>query len=155
MKTRLMFGLVYLLLFPFGHYANNHPSSKFKLLYVFVSEVDSLNKDVLKLYENQSYEFLSFNKQKGKVKVKREKGVYRLKRGKLHLRSETKLKYKSHANLFKWKPGEGLYKISFLNKNVTETDLLYTESKDEKFWQANYIDPHFGVINNDPKKQEN
>ncbi len=152
MKTRLMFVLVHLLLFPFWHYANNHPSSKFKLLYVFVSEVDSLNKDVLKLYENQTYEFLTFTKHKGKAKVKREKGEYRLKKGKLHLNRETKQEYKSHPNVFTWKPGEGLYKMSFLTKEVSETDLLYTESKDEKFWQASYIDTHFGEISNDPKK---
>ena len=70
------------------------------LVHVFVLEHDSANKDILKLYDDKSYEFLFFQVVKNKPKVKREKGTYNWHTNKLKLVKKGDSKIKPHAYKF-------------------------------------------------------
>jgi len=122
-----------------------------QLKFVFIAEVDSTNKDILKLYDDFTYEFLFFQKNKNKVKVKREKGTYSLKNDKLILDKETKAEIKEHPSRFTYIVNKGLTKAKRFGSSKKETELLYVLNNDEKFWMPTYNDPYFGEITNDKK----
>ncbi len=122
-----------------------------KLKYVFIKEVDSTDKDILKLYDDFTYEFLFFQKNKNKPKVKREKGTYSLKNDKLILDKETKAEIKEHPSHFTYIVNKGLTKAKRFGSSKKETELLYVLHNDEKFWMPTYHDPYFGDITNDKK----
>lgn len=130
---------------------NNPKSNAVKLKLVFIAEQDSLNKDILKLYDDNSYELLFFQKIRGKARVKREKGTYNLKKGKLALTRETKNEIKQHPYHFIYIENKGLYKKHFLASKRPSNVFLYTLNNDPKFWLSTYIDPYFGEITNDKK----
>lgn len=122
-----------------------------KLKYVFVNEVDSTTKDILKLYDDFTYEFLVFQKIKNKPKVKREKGTYTLKKNKLSLSKETKAKIKEHPFHFTYIVDKGLSKAKWFRNSKKENEILYVLNNDAKFWLVTYNDPYFGEITNDKK----
>jgi hypothetical protein len=162
MKTqKLISGLLFTILFCFNFGSANALSFSIKLIsiikapaqlkYVFVNEVDSTNKDILKLYDDFTYEFLFFQKTKNKPKVKREKGTYSLKKDKLVLDKETEAEVKQHSNHFVFIENKGLANFQMFNKTKKETEILYVLNNDAKYWQPIYHDPYFGDITNDKK----
>jgi hypothetical protein len=136
---------------PFTTHLKSTNKTSVKLNYVFVKEVDSTNKDILKLYDDFTYEFLFFQKFKNKPKVKREKGTYSLKKGKLVLDKETKTELKEHPYHFLFIENKGLIKSKWFSKSKTETEFLYELNNDAKYWLPTYHDPYFGDITNDKK----
>ncbi len=147
MKTYLNRSLA-LLLFFFGvsFIADAQKKPEVFLSKVFINETDSLNKFVLKLYDDQSYEFLKFIKNKKILNAKREQGEYNLKGKKLNLEPKSdKLPFEHPYNYY-FVEDNGLFE----NKKC-EGDAILTLSNDEKFSQAFYTDPVFGKISNDRK----
>lgn len=122
-----------------------------QLKFVFTAEVDSTNKDILKLYDDFTYEFLFFQKTKNKAKVKREKGTYTLKKNKLTLNKETKAELKEHPFHFTYIENKGLSKAQRFGGSKKQNELLYLLNNDSKFWFPTYHDPYFGDITNDKK----
>ena len=162
MKTqKLISGLLFTILFYFSFGLVNAHSFSIKLRsiikdpaqlkYVFVNEVDSTNKDILKLYDDFTYEFLFFQKTKNKPKVKREKGTYSLKKDKLVLDKETEAEVKEHPNHFILIENKGLANFQRFDKPKKETEILYVLNNEAKYWQPIYHDPYFGDITNDKK----
>jgi hypothetical protein len=162
MKTqKLISGLLLTILFCFSFGLVNALSFSIKLKsinkapaqlkYVFVNEVDSTNKDILKLYDDFTYEFLFFQKTKNKPKIKREKGTYSLKNDKLVLDKETEAEVKEHSYHFLYIENKGLANFQRFNKPKKEPELLYVLNNDAKYWQPIYHDPYFGDITNDKK----
>ena len=121
------------------------------LKFVFTFETDSINKDILKLYDDNTYEFLVFQKIKNKPKVKREKGTYTLKKNKLSLSKETKAKIKEHPFHYTYIVDKGLSKAKWFRNSKKENEILYVLNNDAKFWLVTYNDPYFGEITNDKK----
>lgn len=119
------------------------------LVHVFVLEHDSANKDILKLYDDKSYEFLFFQVVKNKPKVKREKGTYNWHTNKLKLvkKGDSKIKPHAYKFLFDSIKGQLIGRHWFNLKKETN---YYTISKEAKFWQNFYQDKVFGKITNDP-----
>lgn len=136
---------------PFSTHLKSINKASVQLKYVFVNEVDSTNKDILKLYDDFTYEFLFFQKNKNKPKVKREKGTYSLKSNKLVLDKETKADLKEHPYHFIFIENKGLTKYQWFNTSKKETELLYVLNSDAKYWLPTYHDPYFGDITNDKK----
>ena len=122
-----------------------------QLKFVFTAEADSTNKDILKLYDDFTYEFLFFQKTKNKPKVKREKGTYTLKKNKLDLNKETKAELKDHPFHFIFIENKGLSKSKLFIGSKKENELIYVLNNDPKFWLPTYNDPSFGDITNDKK----
>lgn len=160
MKTyKLPIGLLIIICFNFSNLQSitiyNH--SKFpsknsvQLKFVFTAETDSTNKDILKLYDDFTYEFLFFQKNKNKPKVKREKGTYTLRKNKLALNKETKAEIKEHPFHFTYIENKGLSKAQRFGSSKKEVELLYVSNNDPKFWLPIYNDPYFGDITNDKK----
>jgi len=147
MKTNLTRSLA-LLLFIFGisFIAEAQKKPEVILSKVFVNETDSLNKFVLKLYDDQSYEFLKFIKNKKISNVKREQGEYSLKGKKLNLEPKSDKLPFEHPYSYYFIEDMGLFE----NKKCAG-DATLALSKDEKFSQAFYNDPVFGKISNDRK----
>ncbi|HEY1039616.1 MAG TPA: hypothetical protein VGF30_09445 [Bacteroidia bacterium] len=116
------------------------------LFKVFANESDSLNKLVLKLYDDQTYEFILFTKVKKKTSSKRETGEYRIKGQKLSLESKSKKPAFDHPEIYFLADGIGLFE----NKKLHGGAVL-SESGDKKFSEAFYIDPVFGHVSNDKK----
>ena len=121
------------------------------LKYIFVKETDTTHKDILKLYDDFTYEFLFFEKEKNKPKVKREKGTYSLKKDRLVLEKETKANLKEHPYHFVFVENKGLAKSQWFGKSKNETELLYAINTDAKYWLPTYNDTYFGDITNDRK----
>lgn len=121
------------------------------LKYVFTSQVDSTNKDVLKLYDDNTYEYLFFLVDKNKPKVKREKGTYRFNDNKLVLKMSSKKPVKDHPCRFLFIENKGLAKTQRLNFSKKEIQMLYVLTTDSVFWLPTYRDNVFGNITNDKK----
>ena len=136
---------------PFSEHLKSINKNPAKLKYVFVNEVDSTNKDILKLYDDFTYEFLFFQKNRNKPKVKREKGTYSLKSNKLVLDKQTKAELKEHPYHFVFIENKGLVKSKWFGKSKNETELLYAINTDAKYWLPTYHDTYFGDITNDKK----
>ena len=162
MKTQKLTSVLFIAIFfcfnvntanalPFSKHLKSINKAPVKLKYVFVNEVDSTNKDILKLYDDFTYEFLFFQKNKNKPKVKREKGTYSLKSNKLVLDKETKAELKEHPYHFIFIENKGLVKSKWFGKSEKENKLLYAINNDAKFWLPTYNDPYFGDITNDKK----
>ena len=136
---------------PFSTHLKSINKASVQLKYVFVNEVDSTNKDILKLYDDFTYEFLFFQKNRNKPKVKREKGTYSLKSNKLVLDKETKADLKEHPYHFIFIENKGLTKSQWFSTSKKENELLYALNNDAKYWLPTYHDPYFGDITNDKK----
>jgi len=162
MKTQKLTSVLFIAIFfcfnvntvnavPFSEHLKSINKNPAKLKYVFVNEVDSTNKDILKLYDDFTYEFLFFQKKRNKPKVKREKGTYSLKSNKLVLDKETKAELKEHPCHFVFIENKGLTKSQLFSISKKENELLYVLNNDAKFWLPSYNDPYFGDITNDKK----
>ena len=132
---------------PHLNYTKTAPA---KLKQVFSSEVTSNNKDVLKLYDDNTYELLFFQIKKKKPLIKRERGTYRWKNSKLILSMKGKKQIKEHPTRLAFIEGKGLYEWHFFN-HTSKGEPLYALSSDKKYWEATYFDSVYGEITNDKK----
>jgi hypothetical protein len=132
--------------------AGNHRTKPvIKLTSVFTKETDVKNKEILKLYDDLSYEFLFFEFYKNKPRVKREKGTYSLKKQKLILKNSSKIKPKEHSEKFLLQENEGLFSCNRFGKINKSSQSSYLDNKDKKYWEETYMDSVFGEITNDKK----
>jgi len=131
----------------------SNPKTKpvIKLTSVFTKETDVKNKEILKLYEDLSYEFLFFEFYNKKPRVKREKGTYSLKKQKLTLKNSGKTQPKEHAERFIIKENDGLFACNRFGKINKSSQSSYLDNKDKKYWEETYMDSVFGEIINDKK----
>lgn len=147
-------------LFSFGFYAllgnTNTQSARPKdpkqvnLKQVFTSNVFAGNQDVLKLYDDNTYEFLFFQIKNKKPLIKRERGTYNWKKNKLKLSMKGKTMIKEHATHFVYMDEKGLYKPRlFRSQKVSSPE--YSVSTNKKFWEPVYFDSIYGHITNDKK----
>lgn len=127
------------------------PKSVVKLNSVFTNEVNARNKEIIKLYDDLSYEFLFFEFYNKKPRVKREKGTYSLKKQKLILKNSGKTQPKEHFERFIIKENEGLYTCNRFGKIDKFSQSLYVDNRDRKYWEETYKDSVFGEITNDKK----
>ncbi len=127
------------------------PKSAAKLNFVFTNEVNERNKEIIKLYDDLSYEFLFFEFYNKKPRVKREKGAYSLKKQKLSLKNSSKIQPKEHSDRFIIKENEGLFACNRFGKISKSNQPSYLISMDKKYWQETYKDSVFGEIINDKK----
>lgn len=127
------------------------PKSTAKLNSVFTNEVNSRNKEIIKLYDDLSYEFLLFEFYNKKPRVKREKGTYSLKQQKLVLKNSGKTQPKGHSERFIIKENDGLFACNRFGKINKSSQSSYLDNKDKKYWEETYMDSVFGEITNDKK----
>lgn len=121
-----------------------------QLKQVFTTKVISGNKDILKLYDDNTYEFLFFQIKNKKPVVKRERGTYHWKKNKLSLAMKGKTMIKEHSTRFIYKEEKGLYKVRFFDvKKAQEPEYAITD--DKKYWEPLYFDSVYGYITNDKK----
>lgn len=121
-----------------------------QLKQVFTTKVISGNKDILKLYDDNTYEFLFFQIKNKKPVVKRERGTYHWKKNKLSLAMKGKTMIKEHPTRFIYKEEKGLYKVRFFDVKKTQ-DPEYAITVDKKYWEPLYFDSVYGYITNDKK----
>lgn len=152
--------LCLVVLFTFGFYAFPISTSALtagpknpvpiQLKQVFTTKVISGNKDILKLYDDNTYEFLFFQIKNKKPVVKRERGTYHWKKNKLSLAMKGKTMIKEHSTRFIYKEEKGLYKDRFFDvKKAQEPE--YAITADKKYWEPLYFDSVYGYITNDKK----
>lgn len=121
-----------------------------KLSQVFTSEASPSDKQVLKLYDDKSYEFLHFVIANKKPKVIREQGAYVLESNKLKLKSRNKKGVIDHPKHYFFLSEKGLFKSRAQAKKVNAVPALAT-NKEAKYYEAFYIDSVFGKVSNDPR----
>ena len=98
---------------------------------VFTKEINCKNKDVLKLYDNMSYEFLFFEFYNKKARIKREKGIYSLKHQKLVLKNKNRSQPKEHSTRFLIKD-QGLFARTRFGFIGNKENPIYNSNKDAK-----------------------
>jgi hypothetical protein len=122
-------------------------STKVNLKYVFEKEISFTEKYILKLYDNNTYEFLYFIIKNKKPKVIREKGNYRLIRNKLKLKSSNQKELIKHPKHYYYFSEKGLYKSKAkMRKGIFNTELY--QSSDKKYQEVFYVDSVFGIVSN-------
>ena len=122
-------------------------STKVNLKYVFEKEISLTEKYILKLYDNNSYEFLYFIIKNKKPKVICEKGIYKLIRNKLKLKSINQKDLIKHPKRYYYFSEKGLYKTKAkMRKGIFNTELY--QSSDKKYQEVFYVDSVFGVVSN-------
>lgn len=122
-------------------------STKVNLKYVFEKEISLTEKYILKLYDNNTYEFLYFIIKNKKPKVIREKGIYRLIRNKLKLKSSNQKELIKHPKRYYYFSEKGLYKSKAkMRKGIFNTELY--QSSDKKYQEVFYVDSVFGIVSN-------
>lgn len=122
-------------------------STKVNLKYVFEKEISFTEKYILKLYDNNTYEFLYFIIRNKKPKVICEKGIYRLIRNKLKLKSINQKELIKHPKHYYYFSEKGLYKTKAkMRKGIFNTELY--QSSDKKYQEVFYVDSVFGVVSN-------
>ena len=134
-------------------YSRNELKTKVvaNLKFVFTNEANPKNKDILKLYDDLTYEFLFFEFFNKKPRVKREKGTYSLKHHKLILKNKGSSQPKKHSNRFLIKEEQGLFECNLFGIANKDESPNYSSTIDNKYWQKTYKDSVFGEINNDKK----
>ncbi len=118
---------------------------------VFTNQVNSRNKEIIKLYDDKSYEFLFFDFYNKKARVKREKGTYRLKHEHLILKNLGKSQPKKHADRFVIKESNQLVPCNKLGRIIKSEKSTFTVDNDKKYWEKTYQDSVFGQITNDKR----
>lgn len=121
-----------------------------KLSQVFTSEASPSDKQVLKLYDDNTYEFLHFVIANKKPKVIREQGAYVLESNKLKLKSRNKKGVIDHPKHYFFLSEKGLFKSRAQAKRINAVPALAT-NKEAKYYEAFYIDSVFGKVSNDPR----
>jgi hypothetical protein len=151
-RQPLLFGNLIILLVTFLSFSFNSLVAKnnAKLSQVFTSEAAPNDKQVLKLYDDNSYEFLHFVIAHKKPKVIREQGSYVLESKKLKLKSRNKKGVIDHPKHYFFLSEKGLFKSRAQSKKVNAAPALAT-NKDSKYYEAFYIDSVFGKVSNDQK----
>jgi hypothetical protein len=137
-------------------------STKNKLKLVFESEISLNNKIILKLYDDEVYEFLHFTIKNKKPKVIREKGFYSISKNKLKLKTVNSKKMVIHPKYYYFSE-KGLYESKEQMKKGSN-NFEFKVSNDKKYFEYFYIDSVFGKVSNnksvcnkldDPKLREN
>ncbi|MBK6834273.1 MAG: hypothetical protein IPG89_08380 [Bacteroidetes bacterium] len=148
----LLFGKLIIILVTFLSFSFNSLVAKnnVKLSQVFTTDVSPSDKQVLKLYDDNSYEFLHFVIAYKKPKVIREQGSYVLESNKLKLKSRTKKGVIDHPKHYFFLSERGLFKSRAQAKRVNASPSMET-NKDSKYYEVFYIDSVFGKVSNDPK----
>jgi hypothetical protein len=151
-RQPLLLGDLIILLVGFLSFSFNALAAKnnAKLSQVFTSEAAPNDKQVLKLYDDNSYEFLHFVIEHKKPKVIREQGSYVLESNKLKLKSRNKKGVIDHPKHYFFLSEKGLFKSRAQAKKVNALPALAT-NKDSKYYEVFYIDSVFGKVSNDPK----
>jgi hypothetical protein len=151
-RQPLLFGNLIIFLVTFLSFSFNSLVAKnnAKLSQVFTSEASPNDKQVLKLYDDNSYEFLHFVIVLKKPKVIREQGSYILESKKLKLKSRNKKGVIDHPKHYFFLSEKGLFKSRAHAKKVNAAPALAT-NKDSKYYEAFYIDSIFGKVSNDQK----
>lgn len=120
-----------------------------QLYKVFINETDVSNKLTLKLFDDNSYEFIKLIKVKNKLSCKREVGEYILKGNKLSLTSKSSKAPFEHLDTYFVDEEKGLFESKKALKHSGEP--LLSLSDDKKFNEEFYSDPVFGKVSNDKK----
>ena len=117
---------------------------------VFVDDKDTLNKTILKLYDNESYELLNFKKIKNRITAKRELGDYVLEGNKLKLEAKNEKSALEHLTQFYYSEEKGLFEKK---KEMESGDNpMFAKAADDKIYREPfYVDPVFGKISNNYK----
>ena len=151
-RQPLLFGNLIITLVIFLSFSFNSLVAKnnAKLSQVFTTEVSPSDKQVLKLYDDNSYEFLHFVIAYKKPKVIREQGSYSLESNKLKLKSRTKKGVIDHPKHYFFLSEKGLFKSKAQSKRVNAVPAL-ASNKDSKYYEVFYIDSVFGKVSNDQK----
>ncbi|MFY8184514.1 MAG: hypothetical protein ACOVLD_00475, partial [Bacteroidia bacterium] len=151
-RQPLPFAYIIITFFTFLSFSFNSLVAKnnAKLSQVFTTEVSASDKQVLKLYDDNSYEFLHFVIAYKKPKVIREQGSYSLESNKLKLKSRTKKGVIDHPKHYFFLSEKGLFKSKAQSKRVNAVPAL-ASNKDSKYYEVFYIDSVFGKVSNDPK----
>lgn len=117
---------------------------------VYTSEKNKSDKAILKLYNDKTYERYHLHLVRNKPVSNREKGEYKIRRGKLVLHPNHKKSIDFPCKYY-LKDGIGLFTRKPSSCNECEADLKL--SHDEKFQQSSfYYDEFFGNISNEKKK---
>ena len=130
------------------------PKPQVALKSVFINQVNSRSKEIIKLYDDKSYEFLFFDFYNKKARVKREKGTYRLKHEHLILKNLGKSQPKKHADRYVMKESTQLLPCSKLGRIIKSKKSSFTVDNDKKYWEPTYHDSVFGEISNDRKSSK-
>lgn len=151
-RMPLPFGNLIIILVTFLSFSFNSLVAKnnAKLSQVFTSEAGPSDKQVLKLYDDNSYEFLHFVIAYKKPKVIREQGSYVLETNKLKLKSRNKKGVIDHPKHYFFLSEKGLFKSRAQAKRVDAAPSM-AANKDSKYYEAFYIDSVFGKVSNDQK----
>lgn len=126
---------------------NGKNKSEIHLLSTFYKEVNKENKTVLKLYDNNTYEYIQFIVKRKQPVAKRETGTYKWKNKKLVLRPRSGKKSKYHNGKFYYDETIGLQE----RKNAESSEAILVLSNDERFKAPYYTDSIFGIVSNDAK----
>ena len=132
-RQPLPFAYIIITFFTFLSFSFNSLVAKnnVKLSQVFTTEVSASDKQVLKLYDDNSYEFLHFVIAFKKPKVIREQGSYSLESNKLKLKSRTKKGVIDHPKHYFFLSEKGLFKSKAQSKRVNAVPAL-ASNKDSK-----------------------
>ena len=150
-----LFCLTFLFLIATFGYANNSNTlltSKKNpvLLKVFSNEISVSNKIVLKLYDDNTYEYLHFQLKHSKPIAKSESGDYKFKGQKLLLSRKNKKNEATHPNKYCYVENIGLFEKK-QKKNSNDLKPELTINNEEKYNQLFYKDTVFGIVSNDKK----
>jgi hypothetical protein len=117
---------------------------------VFVDDKDTLNKTILKLYDNESYEFLNFKKIKNRITAKRELGDYVLEGVKLKLEAKNEKSALEHPTHFYYSEEKGLFEKK--REMESGSNPMFQKVTDDKIYREPfYVDSVFGKISNNYK----
>ena len=149
-KRYNLFCLTFLFLIVTFGYANNSNTlltSKKNpvLLKVFSNEISVSNKIVLKLYDDNTYEYLHFQLKHSKPIAKSESGDYKFKGQKLLLSRKNKKNEATHPNKYCFVENVGLFEKK-QKKNGHDLKPELTINKEEKYNQLFYKDTVFGIV---------
>lgn len=114
---------------------------------IFVSNNKLKNPEVLKLYDNYTYEFLVYQRARKKSEMKRETGTYSLKNKTLNLVRDGKPKVYSprYKNSYYFSP-EGTLYANLWDKFFNKKEALLFATNDDKYHLPFYIDPDAQTI---------
>lgn len=116
------------------------------LNYVFGKNTDDSSKIFLKLYDNQTYEYLKFYFHKNIKKQYRETGYYEQKGNRITLKNRAKIDLRVHPKIYRIKEKRNKLHASIFNFSQPEKQFILM--KDSIFWKERYQDSLFGMIEN-------
>jgi hypothetical protein len=114
---------------------------------VFTCDAKLKNPEILKLYVDNTYEFLVYQKSRNRSEMRRETGTYTIKGKNLQLKKDGKPKvYSPRYKTNYFISGDGKLYASLWDKFVNKDQSLLALNTDSNFLQPFYIDPLNGTI---------